>query len=57
MYKSSIEDIFELLQKDLDNGVEVLFSGTPCQIAAIKTFIRKNTQIFSCRNNLSWSSE
>lgn len=39
--QSSIEDIFKLLQKDLDNGVEVLFSGTPCQIAAIKTFLKK----------------
>ena len=35
---SSLENIWMLLQKDLDAGLEVLFVGTPCQVAAVKKY-------------------
>lgn len=40
--QSSIIDILPQLKKDLDNKKEVLFSGTPCQIGAIKAFLKKD---------------
>ena len=39
--QSSIMDTYKLLKKDLDNKKQVLFSGTPCQIGAIKAFLGK----------------
>ena len=39
--QSSLFDVYNLLKQDLDKGREVLFSGTPCQIGAIKAFLGK----------------
>lgn len=39
--QSDIRDIFEGVVTDLNNDINVLFTGTPCQIAAIKAYINK----------------
>ena len=35
-------DTFKQAKKDLENGKKVLFSGTPCQIAGLKSYLKKN---------------
>lgn len=39
--QSDISRILRLVKKDLDDDMEVLFSGTPCQIVALKSFLGK----------------
>lgn len=39
--QSIIGTCFQEVQKELDTGRPVLFSGTPCQCAGLKTFLRK----------------
>ncbi len=39
--QSDMADIYQNLMQDLQQGVLVLFSGTPCQTAAVKEFSRK----------------
>lgn len=39
--QSYVGDSFVQVKKFLDEGREVLFSGTPCQIAGLKNFLRK----------------
>lgn len=40
--QSDIIGIFKSVKKDLQDGLLVLFSGTPCQVAGIKSFIGEN---------------
>jgi acetyltransferase-like isoleucine patch superfamily enzyme/coenzyme F420-reducing hydrogenase beta subunit len=40
-YQSMIGDVFKQVKKDLDNGVNVLFSGAPCQCAGLSNFLSK----------------
>lgn len=40
--QSNASVCFNDLQKNLDNNVEVLFSGTGCQVAALKSFLKKD---------------
>lgn len=40
--QSSIIDVLEEVKKDLENNKEVLFSGTPCQIGALKNYLQKD---------------
>lgn len=37
--QSDVSGIFPQVEKDLNNGVYVLFSGTPCQVAGLKRFL------------------
>jgi coenzyme F420-reducing hydrogenase beta subunit len=37
--QSSLESVYETIGEDLSKGL-VLFSGTPCQVAAIKNFVK-----------------
>lgn len=39
--QSQIGDCYKLVQKDLKSGQKVLFIGTPCQCAGLKSFLRK----------------
>ena len=39
--QSSIGDSFRQAKIDLDNGREVLFTGTPCQIAGLYSYLQK----------------
>lgn len=40
--QSRVEDTFRQVQKELKTGRQVLFSGTPCQCAALKQFLKKD---------------
>ena len=40
--QSELYSIFDDVRAELDNGQKVLFSGTPCQIAGLKAFLRKD---------------
>lgn len=39
--QSNTRDTFKQAKKDLEDGKYVLFSGTPCQIAGLKSYLRK----------------
>ena len=43
--KSNLKNCFELVKKDLEDGKEVLFSGTPCQIKALKNVVPKTNKL------------
>lgn len=40
--QSNINNTYLAVKKDLNSGLKVLFTGTPCQIAGLKTFLRKD---------------
>ena len=40
--QSNIKNTFELVKNDLNNGVKVLYVGTPCQIAGLKNYLGKD---------------
>lgn len=42
--QSDLTGIFPLIKEDLKNGKIVLFSGTPCQTAGLRSYIPKNLQ-------------
>ncbi len=43
--QSKTEDIFKTVKNDLDNNFNVLFSGTPCQIAALYSYLRQKNEL------------
>ena len=43
--QSKTEDIFALVKTDLDNGLQVLFSGTPCQVAALYSYLGQKNEL------------
>lgn len=43
--QSSIVDCFALIKKDIDNGTNVLFIGTPCQVASVKNFLKTKDEL------------
>lgn len=46
--QSKTEDIFRMVKNDLDNNLQVLFSGTPCQIAALYSYLdRKDDLLYT----------
>ncbi len=59
--QSNIESVYVLLQDDISKGKEILFSGTPCQIAAIKRVFGYYEKLFlleivcmGCPSPLVW---
>lgn len=42
--RSNIINIFDTVVNDLKNGKLVLFTGTPCQVAALKSIVNKELQ-------------
>ncbi len=46
--QSVIGNTFCLAKKDLDEGKKVLFSGTPCQISGLKSFLGKDYDNLLC---------
>lgn len=47
--QSRIEDTYTQAKRDLEEGRTVLFSGTPCQIAGLKAFLKKDyDKLFTC---------
>ena len=39
--QSNLEDSFLTIKKQLDSGIKILFSGTPCQVGGLKSFLKK----------------
>lgn len=46
--QSNINDTYCQIKADLDNNIKVLFIGTPCQCAALKSFLRKEYENLYC---------
>lgn len=49
--QSDLNDCFKRVKEDLENGRKVLFTGTPCQISGVKTFLgekAKSDNIILC---------
>ena len=44
-FQSDTHGIYKEVKEELDRGTKVLFCGTPCQIAAIKSFLGKTILI------------
>ena len=40
--QANTKDSFKQAKNDLDNGKKVLYSGTPCQIAGLKSYLKKD---------------
>ncbi|MBE6741316.1 MAG: 4Fe-4S dicluster domain-containing protein [Ruminococcaceae bacterium] len=45
--QSSIADAFESIKSDLSSGKRVLFTGTPCQVAAVKRIVGNQDGFFT----------
>ena len=43
---SKLNDTFLMIRKDLKDGKKVLFTGTPCQCAGLKSFIGNNDNLY-----------
>lgn len=39
---SQLGNVFEVIKEDLQNNINVIFSGTPCQVNALLLFLKKN---------------
>lgn len=46
--QSSVFDIFKTLKSQLDTGRQVLFSGTPCQVAGLKSYLQRDYYTLIC---------
>ena len=47
--ESDMSSVFTEIKKNLDVGNKILFSGVPCQVGAIKTFLGKNyDNLYTC---------
>ncbi len=46
--QSRIAETYQWARADLEKGASVLFSGTPCQIAGLKSFLGKNYERLVC---------
>lgn len=46
--QSNCAPVYPLVKEDLISGKDVLFSGTPCQVAALKQFLRKDYPALLC---------
>ena len=39
--QSKIEEVYKAVKTNLNNNIQVLFTGTPCQVAGLKSFLQK----------------
>ena len=46
--QSDLKDTYGIAKAKLDDGIAVLFSGTPCQIAGLRAFLRKEYDNLIC---------
>jgi len=44
--QSDLQDTFKQVKDDVTNGITVLFTGTPCQVAGIKKYLEKDYENF-----------
>lgn len=45
---SNVKDVYKEVEILLKDGKEVLFTGTPCQVAALRSFLRKEYDTLYC---------
>ena len=45
---SDVKDVYKEIEALLKDGKEVLFTGTPCQVAALRSFLRKEYDTLYC---------
>lgn len=45
---SDVKDVYKEIEALLKDGKEVLFTGTPCQVAALRSFLRKEYETLYC---------
>lgn len=48
--QSRIDDAYIRIKKQLDSGMLVLFTGTPCQIGGLKSFLGKDYEKLVCQD-------
>ena len=48
--RSNIDGIYEQVKKDLLAGKNVLFTGTPCQIAGLRGYLKKDYDNLYCQD-------
>ncbi len=46
--QSNLDNIYRQVKADLDDDITVLFSGTPCQIIGLKSYLRKKYDNLVC---------
>ena len=46
--QSVLGDSFQTLKEQLDSGRKVLFAGTPCQVAGLKSFLKRDYHNLIC---------
>jgi coenzyme F420-reducing hydrogenase beta subunit len=46
--QSELYSMFEDVKSELENGCKVLFTGTPCQVAGLKSYLRKDYEGLYC---------
>lgn len=46
--ESNLNDCYQQIMKTIKDGKKVLFSGTPCQVAGIKSLVGENPNLFTC---------
>lgn len=44
--QSDMSGVYEQIKEDLEKGRKCLFSGTPCQVAAVKNYFGENTNLY-----------
>ncbi len=47
-FQSDTATIYKSVKTEIDNGHKVLFCGTPCQIAAVKSYLGENSENLYC---------
>lgn len=45
---SNVKDVYKEIEALLKDGIEVLFTGTPCQVAALRSFLGKEYDTLYC---------
>lgn len=45
--QSDIEEMYPLIRNDIESGRKVLFTGTPCQTAAIRQYIGESNDLYT----------
>jgi coenzyme F420-reducing hydrogenase beta subunit len=48
--QSRIGDCYKSAKQDLDNGVKVLFTGTPCQLAGLRGYLKRDYDGLFCQD-------
>lgn len=46
--QSNLHDTFRFIKKQLESGKQVLFSGTPCQVAGLKSYLKRDYDNLIC---------